>query len=248
MQTREHADGIFTDEEWVGRHLLGDQDAFPELVRRHTRSIYNLAYRSTGDVMEAENIVQETFARAYAALPRTYGKSGGRAPFKPWLLTIATNLCRNRARRMRREPAHAAAHVLVDGEAIADTVEQVIDPGPEPLDALLTGEKVAALDRAVAALPLAYRQAIVLRYMEGLTYEEVAAALGLPLNTVRTHLFRAKERLRRHLTRIQEGERDGLPGDEAAAGSVHGGPAEPGRGTDGPRTPRPLLGLPGEGA
>lgn len=228
------------DEELVRRHLLGDEEAFPELVRRYLRTVYNLAIRSTGDVMEAENIVQETFARAYAALPRNRELIA----FKPWLLTIAINLCRNWARRARQQPALAAPDSRHEGDEEETLLEQVPDPAPGPLEALMEGETNAALERAVASLPLPYRQVIILRYMEGLSYEELAQALDLPLNTVRTHLSRAKERLRQALMTRQEGEEDGLPGDSAASGPLHGRGTEPGRGTTGPRSPRPVLGLP----
>jgi len=225
---------VLKDEELVQRHLLGDEAAFPELLNRHIRSVYNLAYRSTGDVMEAENIVQEAFARAYAAM------SQGRCPvtFRPWLLTIAINLCRNQARRAKRLPVEA----LADDAAGDDdsTLDQLADPAPGPLAALLQAEDLAALEAAVAALPLFYRQAVILRYMEGLSYDELAQVLGLPLNTVRTHLRRAKERLRRALLSLHEREDDGLPGDVATLGPLPRRAAEPGRGGTGSRPPGQL--------
>jgi RNA polymerase sigma-70 factor (ECF subfamily) len=210
------------DEELVQRHLLGDENAFPELVQRHIRSIYNLAYRSTGDGMEAENIAQETFARAYAALPRWQPGT----PFKPWLLTIALNLCRNWARRAGREQPIAQAHPASEDEAEDDPLDRLADPGPDPLEMLVAAETSEALERAVQALPLPYRQAIILRYVEGLSYEELAQTLGLPLNTVRTHLLRAKERLRRALTEGMGREADGLSRDSAAPGPLWRGVAE----------------------
>ena len=225
-----------TDDELVRLHLQGDAAAFPELVQRYLRMVYNLAYRSTGDVMEAENIVQETFARAFAALPRSR-----EAPsFRPWVLTIAINLCRNRARRAGHEWEARAGS---EGEGF---LEQVPDPAPDPLERVLAGEASAELERALAELALPYRQALVLRYMEGLSYEELSRVLDLPLNTVRTHLFRAKERLRQALVRLREGKANGLPGRAAAPGGLSRGAPEPRRGGAGGRAPRPLLGLPEE--
>jgi len=229
---------MHTDDELVRLHLQGDKDAFPELVRRHLRAIYNLAYRSTGDVMEAENIVQETFARAYVALPRTRNL----AAFKPWLLTIAINLCRNRARRASLEPHWREPDGRSEGEE--DPIEQLPDPEPDPLAQVLAGEADAELEQAMAELPLPYRQALILRYMEGLSYEELSQALNLPLNTVRTHLFRAKERLRQALVQQQEGEINGMPGRATAPGPLSRGAAQPHRGGAGRRAPRPVLGLP----
>ena len=199
-----------TDEELVRCHLLGDEAAFPQLVHRYIRPLYNLAQRSTGNAMEAENIVQETFTRACVALSR------GHAPdaFRPWLFTIAVNLCRNRARRARRE-ALASPHA--SAEEPGSALERLPDPTPGPLEALLAAEDREALERAVAALPLPYREAVILRYVEGLSYDELAQVLDLPVNTVRSHLHRAKERLRLAL-RQQVRERDGLPGGAAASG------------------------------
>jgi len=227
-----------TDEELIRLHLQGDKDAFPELVHRHLRAVYNLAYRSTGDVMEAENIAQETFARAYKALPRC-GELGS---FRPWLLTIAVNLCRNRARRASHEPLM----VREGGEAGEDPLDQYPDPAPGPLAVVLQNEADAMLEKAIAALPLPYRQVIILRYMEGLSYEELAQTLGLPLNTVRTHLSRAKERLRQALGNLEAREGDGLPRGSAALGPLRGGAIASECGSTGSRAPRPLRGLPGE--
>ncbi len=235
---------MLNDEDLVQRHLLGDDAAFPELVQRHLRSIYSLAYRSTGDRMEAENIAQETFARAYGALPRWQPGM----PFRPWLLTIAVNLCRNWARRTGREPEIAEPRAGHEGGAPEDPLERLPDPSPDPLGALLAAEAAEALERAIAALPLAYRQAIVLRYVEGLSYEELAQALGLPLNTVRTHLLRGKERLRRALLEELGREADGLPRDQAAPGSLRRRGVERGRGAAGTRPPGRLRGLPEQGA
>jgi len=231
------------DEELVQRHLLGDESAFPELVQRHIRSIYNLAYRSTGDGMEAENIAQETFARAYAALPRWQPGT----PFKPWLLTIALNLCRNWARKAGREQPIAQPRPTSDDEG-DDPLDSVPDPGPDPLEALLAAETSEALERAVQALPLPYRQVIILRYVEGLSYEELAQTLGLPLNTVRTHLLRAKERLRRALVQGVGREADGLSRDSAAPGPLWRGDAERRRDTEGVRPSVGLRRVPQRGA
>ncbi len=233
-----------TDEELVQRHLLGDEAAFPELVQRYIRSIYNLAYRSTGDSMEAENIAQETFVRAYGALPRWQPGT----PFKPWLLTIALNLCRNWARRVGREQQTAEPHPMEPDDDGQDLLDRLADPSPDPLEALLAAEASEALERAVDALPLAYRQVIILRYVEGLSYEELAQTLGLPLNTVRTHLLRAKERLRRMLAAELGREADGLRRDSATPGPLWRGDAEHRRDAERLRPSGRLRRVPEQGA
>jgi len=177
-----------SDEELVRRFVKGDHSAFETLVHRHTRSIYNLAHRFTQDAMEAENITQETFLRAFAALPT----SRIDLPFKPWLLKIAVNLCRNWARRRGSILFSEIAHPAEE----EPTIELIANEDPLPLEQIEVEETVEILRQAIAMLPPAYRLAVTLRYNEGLSYAEISEALGLPLNTVRTHLFRAKLLLR----------------------------------------------------
>ncbi len=177
-----------SDEELVRRFVRGDRSTFDTLVRRHTRSVYNLAYRFTQDAMEAENITQETFLRAFAALPN----SRTDLPFRPWLFKIAANLCRNWARRKAAVPFSEVGDSAEDESA----VESIVDDRPLPLEQIEEQEMLALLRQAITRLPLAYRLAVTLRYTEGLSYAEIAEALDLPLNTVRTHLLRSKLLLR----------------------------------------------------
>ena len=181
-----------SDEELVRLHLAGDKRAFSQLVERYTPSVYNLAYRSTDDRMEAENIAQEALLRAYTALP------GSRhdLPFRPWLFQITVNLCRNWAKKKRPLLFSQLQEAEEEGDSWS---ESIADEGLSALDLLLEEERRQALEEAVEALPVPYRQAIVLRYTEELSYKEMAKVLGLPLNTVRTHLFRAKKLLREKL-------------------------------------------------
>lgn len=183
-----------SDEELVRRYLQGDRHAFRELVNRHTQTIYNLAYRYTGDRMEAENIAQDTFLRVYQALPT----SRTDLPFKPWILRIAVNLCRDWAKKKRP--------VLFSGPAGGEEgqnpdIEALVDDRSLPLDRIEAEEMAEMLRRAVMELPEPYRLVITLRYTEGLSYEEIATVREMPVNTVRTHLFRAKALLRQLLER-----------------------------------------------
>lgn len=181
-----------SDEELVRRYLQGDRYAFRELVNRYTQAIYNLAYRYTGDRMEAENIAQDTFLRVYQALPT----SRTDLPFKPWILRIAVNLCRDWAKKKR--PA------LFSGPAGGEEgqnpdIKALVDDRPLPLDRIEAQEMAEMMRQAVMELPKPYRLIITLRYTEGLSYQEIAAIRGTPVNTVRTHLFRAKALLRQIL-------------------------------------------------
>jgi len=179
-----------SDESLVAQSLRGDAQAFAELVTRYTAPIFNLAFRLTSDRAEAENVTQEAFLRAYTALPR----SRTDLAFKPWLFQIAVNLCRDLARKKRPT---AFAEMATDEEAAPE--EAIEDESPLPLDQVETRELGQALARAVADLPEVYRVVVTLRYTEELAYEDIASVLKLPVNTVRTHLFRAKAMLRKAL-------------------------------------------------
>jgi len=179
-----------SDEALVTQSLRGDAQAFAELVTRYTTPLFNLVFRLTNDHAEAENVTQETFLRAYAALPH----SRTDLAFKPWLFQIAVNLCRDVARKKR-----PAAFSELAQETDASPEEAIEDPSPLPLDQIEDRELQIALAHAVAALPDIYRAVVTLRYTEELSYDEIAVVLKLPVNTVRTHLFRAKTMLRKTL-------------------------------------------------
>ena len=170
-----------TDAALVALHLSGDPRAFAELVKRYTRAIYNVTYRFTGNAQEAENLTQETFLRAWNVLPRV----GVDRPLKPYFVQIAVNLCRD-----------WAASKKVDLLPIdAEDMELPNEDG-DPLEAIGAQELRERVRVRMEALPPLYRMVLTLRYTEDMSYEEIASALELPLNTVRTHLRHAKARLR----------------------------------------------------
>jgi RNA polymerase sigma factor (sigma-70 family) len=184
----------------VARHLSGDPDAFAELVSLFSGRVFNLALRFTGDRAEAEDIAQESFLRAFTALPR----SRAELPFRPWLLQIAVNLCRDWARRKRPVPFSDLADAGDDPTGPAAEAEAgedgLADPGALPAEAAETSEQMAELRRAVMALPPAFRLIVTLRYNEDLSYEEIGQLLNMPPATVGTSLLRARSRLRAALT------------------------------------------------
>ena len=184
----------------VARHLSGDPDAFAELVSLFSGRVFNLALRFTGDRAEAEDIAQESFLRAFTALPR----SRAELPFRPWLLQIAVNLCRDWARRKRPVPFSDLADAGDDPAGAAAGAEagedELADPGALPAEAAETSEQMAELRRAVMALPPAFRLIVTLRYNEDLSYEAIGQLLHMPPATVGTSLLRARSRLRAALT------------------------------------------------
>jgi RNA polymerase sigma-70 factor (ECF subfamily) len=182
-----------TEHSLVQRARKGDQEAFAALVTEHQRYIYNLALRVLKNEEEALDLAQETFVRAWTALPNFRGQ----AQFRTWLYRIATNLCYNRLPHLRR--------------SLNDLGDEVISEIPEtdivfdnPAREFESRELRTYLHSAMDDLDENYRLLISLRYQNELSYEEIAGMLNLPLGTVKTGLFRAKEKLRHALERYQE--------------------------------------------
>lgn len=177
----------------VQRAQKGDHEAFAALVSEHQRYVYNLALRVLKDEDEALDLTQETFVRAWTALPNFRGQ----AQFRTWLYRIATNLCYNRLPGLRR-----SLQDLGD-EVVAELPET--DPAfDNPAGGIESRELRAYMHRAIEELDEHYRLLISLRYQNELSYAEIAGMLNLPLGTVKTGLFRAREQLRRALERYQE--------------------------------------------
>ncbi len=179
-----------SEQELLVQFKQGDANAFRALVEQYTPPIYNLALRLLRDSMEAENLTQDTFLRVLNARERIRAD----LPFKPYVFRIAVNACRDRARK--HQPVLftdlARAEEMPDDELFSDH--------SAPLeDSLAEQELHTRLFNAVETLPHHYQVVITLRYTEELSYEEIAATLDLPLNTVRTHLRRAKKLLRAKL-------------------------------------------------
>lgn len=165
-------------------HASGDVAAFGVLVTRYRARVVVLARRMLAAQAsdEAEDVAQEAFVAAYDK--RSSFRRG--EPFRPWLYRIAVNRCLDRLRSESRRPA------LLE-------IESVPEPslsGGDPVEALLTEEGEKLLSAAVAALPPKLRAVFLLRHLDDLSYEEIAAAVGVPLGTVKTHLFRARAQLR----------------------------------------------------
>ncbi len=182
-----------TEQHLIERAQKGDQEAFGALVTGHQRYVYNLALRVLQNEEEALDLVQETFVRAWTALPNFRGQS----QFRTWLYRIATNLCYNRLPNLRR------ALNELGNDVIAEIPETAMD-FDDPVRGVESRELRSYLHRAIDQLNDNYRLLISLRYQNELSYEEIAVTLNLPLGTVKTGLFRAREQLRRALETYQE--------------------------------------------
>ena len=182
----------WTDEELVAKSISGDADSFNELVLRWERPIYALAYRTIGREEDARDVCQETFLRAFRALPRFRGE----AKFSSWLYRIALNLCRDWLRRERRTP-------VVQPPEDMDLIEMAAAAEPsESIEDLVARKDLSRLvEKAMARLPDEQRSAIVLKEYHGLTFQEIAELQGCPLSTVKTRLYQGLIVLRRELAK-----------------------------------------------
>ncbi len=190
-----------TDEELVARSIEGDQESFNQLIVRWERPIYGLAYRVIGREEDARDIVQETFLRAFRALPGFKGQ----AKFSSWLYRIALNLCRDWIRRQRRTPVVAAPEGI-------DIIELAAEQGPvESIEDLVERKRLSqTVAEAMQHLPEEQRTAIILKEYHGLTFQEIADLQGCPLSTVKTRLYQGLSVLRRRL------EQQGMTGSRTA--------------------------------
>ena len=182
-----------TEQNLIQRAQMGDHEAFALLVTEHQRYVYNLALRVVNDQDEALDLAQETFVRAWTALPNFRGQS----QFRTWLHRIVTNLCFNRLPNLRRSLNDLGDDVILEIPETDITFNN-------PAHGLESRELRAYLHKAIDELAEHYRLLITLRYQNELSYEEIARTLNLPLGTVKTGLFRAKEQLRQALGTYQE--------------------------------------------
>ncbi|MCF8168668.1 MAG: RNA polymerase sigma factor RpoE [Rhodoferax sp.] len=173
----------------VERTLAGDQRAYGLLVLKYQRRIQRLIGRMVRDVDLVEDIAQETFIRAYRALHQFRGD----AQFYTWLYRIAVNTAKKFLVELKREPSITESYLSNgdDDETSWQKNEQSSDETPETV--LAAKEIAEVVNRAMDDLPTDLREAIVLREIEGLSYEEIAVAMECPIGTVRSRIFRARE-------------------------------------------------------
>ena len=185
----------WSDEELVARSIGGDVDSFNQLILRWERPIFALAYRVIGREEDARDVCQETFLRAFRALPGFKGQ----AKFSSWLYRIALNLCRDWIRRQRRAP------VMQPPEGV-DLVDLVSEHGPsESIEELVARQELSAIvEQAMKLLPEEQRTAIILKEYHGMTFQEIADLQGCPLSTVKTRLYQGLTVLRRHLEKNEK--------------------------------------------
>lgn len=175
-----------TDQRLVERVQRGDKAAFDVLVLRYQHRIVKLVNRYVHDGAEALDVSQEAFIKAYRALPRFRGESA----FYTWLYRIAINTAKNHLVANKRRAIDETIDLQDPAEYDANSRLRDVDT-PEAL--LLSAEIQATVEATIDALPEELRTAIVLRELEGMSYEEIAAAMDCPVGTVRSRIFRARE-------------------------------------------------------
>ena len=172
----------------IERILAGEADLFEPLVKAHQDGVYNLALRMLKNEQDAMDAAQEAFLRAW----RSLGSFRGESKFSVWLYRLASNVCLDMLRRSGRLRADS----LTDEEGAE---AELPDESADPQRALERRELTAAVRQGLDALPPDFRQALVLRDINGLTYEEIAQVTGLEAGTVKSRIFRARRKLAAHL-------------------------------------------------
>ena len=177
-----------TEQELVRAAAGGDTEAFERLVETYENKIYTLALRMSGSPDDAVDIAQEAFLAAWRGLPAFRGEAG----FATWLYRLASNAAIDYLRRQRKQRGELS---LDDEELGLDAV----DAGPGPQDAAEGEEVRSAVAAGLGALSEGHRQVLVLRELQGLSYEEIAAVLAVDLGTVKSRISRARSALRKIL-------------------------------------------------
>ena len=193
------------DQRLVDRARAGDVRAFEALVRRYERWVFTLALRMVGNRGDAEDVAQEVFLKAYRGLPGFRGA----ARFSTWLYAIASHHCLNHlARRnsMARRAERSGPSSDGRGGELPSAPDRVADPTPGPDAALERNELRRTIQQELLQLAEHHRIVLVLRDIQGMSYEEIAATLGVELGTVRSRLHRARMELKARLgPRLDDG-------------------------------------------
>jgi RNA polymerase sigma-70 factor (ECF subfamily) len=183
----------------VARAQAGQRDALVKLIERHQTHVYSICLAIMRNPADASDMSQETFVRLLRTLGNFHGESGA---FGSWLHRLTVNICLDALRRQRRGPVSLDEHVLETASA---------DRWQEPVWQTEWRESANEVRAALGELPLPQRVALTLHYFDGSSYEEIASAMGLPLNTVKSHLLRGKQRMARLLARPVVAPRQSAP-------------------------------------
>ena len=193
MTTSDPDPSLVPDEDIVQRVLCGERDAYAILVRRHQARIVSFVQRMVTDREVARDVAQEAFTKAWRHLARF----DPRWRFTTWLYSIASNAAIDHLRARKRAPLSLDEPMMLDGEEVAR--EPVDSESPSQADMLSAKELQEKLEEAIAELPPAFRELLLLRHPGGCSYEEIAEITKLPMGTVKNRIFRARQALKDRL-------------------------------------------------
>ncbi len=176
------------DSKWVNQSLRGDKRAFGMLVEQYQSSALSIALKLMRHRQESEDVLQESFIKAYKNLHRF----DTTLKFSTWLFRIVTNQCIDRLRAKKTAVKMESAEI--------DRMEWIIDRNPTPEQYMIQHETKKQTEQLIAALPPSYRAVVILRYERGLAIQEIADILEIPLNTAKTRIHRAREIMRAKVT------------------------------------------------
>ena len=186
---------MHADTALVLRAQANDRAAFNEIVLRYKAKVYNYIYRMVHSALDAEDLTQETFVRAYLSIRSFQSRSS----LNTWLFRIATNLCIDFSRRNKRVQGLTSSLSVETDEDGIDTEREIPDSAYDPQRLLMNSELGQKLNEALMELPIKLRTVVLMFDIEGLPYEEIASILGCPLGTVKSRLFNARNVLRTKL-------------------------------------------------
>jgi RNA polymerase sigma-70 factor (ECF subfamily) len=188
--------GPSAEAEFIERLKRGEAAAFEEWVTDRSSEIYGLLLRLTENGEEARDLTQETFLRAFQSI----GRFRGEADLRTWLYRIAINQARNRWRWWRRRRRDSTVSLdVIQGQTNQPLMATLVEGSDNPEQRTLAHEREVALRAALQKLGISYRETVILRDIEGFSYEEIAATLGINVGTVKSRLARGRQELRRRL-------------------------------------------------
>ena len=185
-----------SDKELIEQFRNGDQSAFEQLVIRHQRRVYNLAYRITGLPDEAQELAQEIFIKVYQKLDTFRGE----AAFTTWLYQVAANHSKNKLKYLKRRKYYTSSSVDEPIEGANGAIEKQFEsPAPTPEDLMNSAQLQKIVQEKLSELPDEHRIVLTLRDIQGLDYDQIAKITGLALGTVKSRIHRGRLELKRKL-------------------------------------------------